>query len=145
MEILYNDDKSQVSVHSSIDQFKDFISVYIGGRWVPVEFDEIDYIECGKIHSHPVIVDAGDNIGYIFENGSCTNVTDIYPTFEREGTELRELPECMGDGFYEAYFKQNEIVNFDDGTALSIRNVEELTIGQHYYLADEILPADDVE
>ena len=56
--------------------------------------------------------------------------------------ELLPLPECMGDGFYERALDGEEIINFDD-SALGIRNNYRLKIGQDYYLADEILPAEE--
>ena len=65
--------------------------------------------------------------------------------FDYEGTELRELPAEMGNGFYEAYTEGQEIVNDDEGRALGARSENKLRVGQHYYLADEILPSDDFE
>lgn len=143
--ILCHDDKTSVHVYSSIDQFQDYLADYRGGAWVPIEFDQIDYIDCDRVVSHPVIIDNGDNIGYYFTDGHYSFVTDEYPTFDYERTELRELPEYMGSGFYEAYDKGQEIVNDDNGNALGIRNENKLRIGQHYYLADEILPSSDFE
>lgn len=145
MEILFHEDERSVKAHSSIDQFRGFLSVEIGGAWTPIEYDYIDYIDCGKVVSHPVIVSLGDDIGYYFQDGECTQAETMYPTFDREGVVLKELPECMGEGFYEAYEKHQEIANFDDGTALGTRNVSKLRIGQDYFLADEILPADDID
>ena len=92
MEILFHDDNPMVHERSSVDQFKDSLSVYRGGTRYPIEFDQIDYIECDRIVSHPIIVD-DDEIGFYFPDAFCGG----------------------------------------------------LRVGQHYYLADEILPADDIE
>ena len=142
--ILYNEDKSGVRVHSSIDQFSTFLSAEVGGASVPIEFDAIDYIDCGKVVSHPVIVDNGRNIGYIFSDGVHEYITDEYPLTDRSEDVLKELPEWFGDGFYQDHEDYQAITNFDD-SALGTRNVNRLRVGQHYYLADEILPAEDFE
>lgn len=145
MEILFSDENPQVHVHSSIDQYRKFIATYERGGWTPIEFDYLDYIDCNKPVTHPVIIEFGDEIGYHFPISECSFTTDDYQKFDYEGVELRILPDCMGQGFYQAYDKGEEIINFDGGSALGTRNVYKLKVGQHYYLADEILPADDVE
>jgi hypothetical protein len=144
MQILFHDDERKVNAHSSIDQFKDFFSVYTGGEWIPIEYDYIDYINCGKVVSHPVIVDTGDHIGYFYAVGECSTVEDEYPMFDYEEIVTKPLPEFQGEGEYEAYEKDDVIVNFDNA-ALGLRNVNRYRIGQDYLLADEFLPADDVE
>ena len=150
MQILFHDDERTVNAHSSIDQFKDFFSVYVGGEWLPIEYDYIDYVkcvgDCGKkrVVSHPVIVDTDDHIGYFFPVGECSTVDDTYPLFDHEEIVTRPLSECQGEGEYEAYEKDDVIVNFDNA-ALGLRNVNHYRIGQDYLLADEFLPADDVE
>ena len=116
----------------------------MGGVNVPIEFDAIDYIDCGKVVSHPVIVDNGRNIGYIFSDGVHEYITDEYPLTDRTEDVLKELPEWFGDGFYQDHEDYQAITNFDD-SALGTRNVNRLRVGQHYYLADEILPAEDFE
>lgn len=150
MEILFSEDESNVRVHSSIDQYKGFLSVYSRGGWTPIEFDQIDYIECidcdggdkHRVVSHPIIVAFDDPIGYHFPVGECSYITDEYPLFDREGIELRKLPEEQGDGFYQVYNDDEIVANFDNA-GLGIRNNWNLKIGQDYYLADEILPSDD--
>lgn len=142
--ILYNEDKNSVRAHSSIDQFSTFLSAEVGGVSVPIEFDAIDYIDCGRIVSRPVIIDNGCNIGYIFSDGIHEYITDEYPLTDRSEDVLKELPEWFGDGFYQDHEDYQAITNFDD-SALGTRNVNRLRVGQHYYLADEILPAEDFE
>lgn len=141
MEVLYHSDDRQVKTLSSIDQYRKFIATYERGGWTPIQFDYIDYIDCGKVVSHPIIIEFGDNIGYNFPIGECEFATDEYQLFEKKEVELRALPECLGDGFYQAYEDTDILINFD-GAALGTRNNYKLKIGQDYYLANEILPGE---
>lgn len=150
MEVLFPSEEKRIKTLSSIDQYSKFIATYERGGWAPIEFDFIDYIKCigceggdkYEVVTHPVIIEFDDAIGYRFPIGECNITTDDYLKFDRNGTELLPLPECMGDGFYERALDGEEIINFDD-SALGIRNNYKLKIGQDYYLADEILPAAD--
>lgn|GEM_PF-1990984 len=151
MEVLFPSEEKNIKMLSSIDQYSKFLSVYERGGYTPIEFDFIDYIKCigceggdkYEVATHPVIIEFDDPIGYNFPIGECEFVTDEYLKFDREGTELLPLPECMGDGFYERALDGEEIVNFDNGTALGTRNNYRLKIGQDYYLANEVLPAEE--
>lgn len=140
MEIIKAEDDKHILTKSSIDQYRGFIATYERGGWTPIEFDQLDYIDCDKVVSHPVIIEFADTIGYNFPIGECGYTTDEYQKFDRKETELRPLPECIGDGFYEAYVDEEDIINFDD-SALGTRNEYRLKIGQDYYITDEILPA----
>lgn len=150
MEILFPSEERQIKALSSIDQYNKFIATYERGGWTPIEFDFIDYIKCigceggdkYEVVTHPVIIEFDDKIGYNFPIGECSITTDDYIKFDRNGTELLPLPECMGDGFYECMLDGEEIINFDE-SALGVRNNYRLKLGQDYYLADEILPAAD--
>lgn len=150
MQILFPEEERRVKVHSSIDQYSKFIATYERGGWTPIEFDYIDYIECidcqggdkYKVQTHPIIIEFDDKIGYHFPIGECGFTTDEYMKFDQNRVELEALPECMGDGFYEVAKTGEEIVNFD-GSALGVRNDYRLKVGQDYYLAEELLPADD--
>lgn len=142
MEILKAEDGRKILTKSSIDQYRGFIATYERGGWTPIQFDQLDYIDCDKVVSHPVIIEFADEIGYNFPIGECEYTTDDYMKFDREETELRPLPECLGDGFYEAFVDEEDIVNFDD-SALGTRNNYRLKIGQDYYISEEILPAGD--
>ena len=144
MGVLMHDDKNLVRVHSSIDQFKNFLADYHNGVYLPIEFDQIDFINCGQVVSHPIIVDNGDNIGYYFSDGFQEHVFDEYPMFDSEEVVMRDLPEWAGEGQYEAYENKDAIANFDNAS-LGTRNHVPIQIGQDYYLADEILPAEDFE
>ena len=151
MEILFPSEERKVRAYSSIDQYKKFIAPYERGGWAPIEFDYIDYIKCidcqggdkYEVATHPVIIEFDDRIGYNFPIGSCEYIDDEYQKFDRDGTELLPLPECLGDGFYESVREGEEIINFDDETALGTRNKYRLKVGKDYYLADEVLQAEE--
>lgn len=151
METLFPSEEKRVRAHSSIDQYNKFIATYERGGWAPIEFDFIDYIKCidcqggdkYEVVTHPVIIEFDDKIGYNFPIGSCEYIDDEYPKFDRNGTELLPLPEYFGDGFYESALEGEEIINFDNETALGTRNSYRLKVGKDYYLADEVLPAED--
>lgn len=145
LSILMHDDNDTVHARSSIDQFAGFLSVKRGGVSIPLEFDQIDYIDCGKVVSHPVIMDIEGGVGYLYDNGEVTQTETEYPTFHREETVLKELEPEFGNGFYEAHEEYESITNFDDGSALGTQNKTTLQVGQHCYMADEFLPADDGE
>lgn len=151
--LLFSREENKVSVHSSIDQYRKFIATYERGGWTPIEFDYLDYVECigcdgkDRFHpvTHPVVIEFGDEIGYNFPIDEYEYTTDDYLKMDRKEVVLLPLPEFYGDGFYEAYEDGETITNFDDGNAMGVRNDYSLKIGQDYYLADEILPADDEE
>lgn len=65
-DILYPTEDAQVHRHSSIDQFKGFLSVYVKGGWAPLIFDQLDGIVCDKIKTHPVAISFGGDLGYVF-------------------------------------------------------------------------------
>lgn len=145
LEVLYHDDDRKVHAHSSIDQFSKFIATYERGGWTPIEFDYLDYIDCDKVVSHPVIIEFDDQIGYYFPIDECEFETDEVLLMDTQGLVLKELPECYGEGFYQDWEDGQEIINFDNNTSLGTHNKQHLRIGTHYWLADEILPADDAE
>ena len=142
-DILYPDEKEQVHRHSSIDQFRGFLSVYKKGGWAPILFDQLDGINCEGVHTHPVVVSMSDDIGYVFPEAHCTYSSEKFVYFDREGVEQKLLPECFGGGgeFYDAFIKSNDFVNFDGGHSLGVHNTKRLRTGLDYVLADETLPA----
>ena len=144
-DILYPDEKTTVRRHSSIDQFRGFLSVYKKGGWAPIVFDQLDGINCEKITTHPVIISMGDDIGYVFPEAHCTYASDKFIYFDKEGVEQRLLPECFGGGgeFYDEFIKSNNFVNFDgpcNGSSLGVHQTKTLRTGLDYVLADETLP-----
>lgn len=145
LQILYPEEDRKIHAHSSIDQFSKFIATYERGGWTPIEFDYLDYVDCDKVASHPVIIEFDDRLGYYFPIDECEFETDDVLLMEQRGIVLRELPECMGDGFYQAWEESDVIINFDCGTSLGTHNKQHLRIGVDYLLAEEFLPADDVE
>lgn len=141
--ILYPTNDAQVHRHSSIDQFRGFLSTMKKGGWAPIVFDQLDGITCETIKSHPIIISFGDDIGYVFPEAHCTYTSDKFVYFDKEGVEQRPLPSCFGEGglFYDFYIKSNSFVNFDDDTSVGTHNEIRLRTGLDYVLADETLPA----
>lgn len=142
-EILYPTDDSQVHRHSSIDQFRDFLSVMVKGGWSPIVFDQLDGIDCEDIYTHPVVISFGGGVGYVFPEARCTFASDKFIYFDKEGVEQRLLPECFGGGgeFYDTFVKSNSFINLDDNSSIGTRNKKRTRVGLSYVLADETLPA----
>ena len=146
MEMLYPDEgNEQVHRHSSIDQFRGFLSVMEQGGWAPIVFDQLDGINCETIISHPVIISWGGDIGYVFPEAHCTYASDHFVYFDKEGVEQKLLPECFGGGgeFYDKFVKSNTFVNFSNDSSVGTHNEKRLRTGLSYVLADENLPAVD--
>lgn len=142
-EVLYPVDDAQVHRHSSIDQFRGFLSTMVKGGWTPIVFDQLDGINCETIISHPVIISWGDDLGYIFPEAHCTYASDHFIYTDKEGVESKILPECFGGGgeFYDKFVKSFSFTNFDDDTSLGVHNQTTLRVGLDYVRADETLPA----
>ena len=145
MDILYPDEHDQVHRHSSIDQFRGFLSTMVKSGWAPIVFDQLDGINCETIISHPVIISFGGDVGYVFPEAHCTYASDHFVYFDKEGVEKKLLPECFGGGgeLYDAFVKSNSFVNFDDDSSVGTHNTKTLRTGLSYVLADENLPAVD--
>lgn len=146
VDILYPDEgNEQVHRHSSIDQFRGFLSTMVKGGWAPIVFDQLDGITCDKIESHPVIISFGGDIGYIFPEAHCTYASDKFVYFDKEGVEQRVLPECFGGGgeFYDTFIKSNTFIDFDVDASVGVHNKATLRTGLDYVLADESLPSVD--
>lgn len=145
METLLPDENNeQIHRHSSIDQFRGFLSTMVKGGWAPIVFDQLDGINCETVISHPVILSLGDDIGYIFPEAHCSYASDKFVYFDKEGVEQRILPECFGGGgeFYDAFIKSNSFINFDD-SSLGVHNTIRLRTGLSYVTCDKTLPAED--
>lgn len=143
MDILYPVDDAQVHRHSSIDQFKGFLSVMVKGGWAPIVFDQLDGINCETVISHPVIISFGDDLGYVYPEAHCSYASDHFVYFDKEGTEQKLLPECFGGGgeFYLEYVSKNTFINFDNDSSVGAHNSKLLRTGLSYVKADETLPA----
>ena len=113
MEILKHDEGDRpFKLKSPAMQYSGYYSVYENSKWVPIQFDYLDYIDCDKVVTHPIIIEFDDVIGYHFPIGECHITEDEYPLFDQHRVEYEELPECMGDGFYRAYKGDKEIKTF---------------------------------
>ena len=145
MDILYPVNDAQVHRHSSIDQFRGFLSTMVKGGWAPIVFDQLDGINCETIISHPVIISFGGDVGYIFPEARCTYASDHFVTVDKEGVEQKLLPECFGGGgeFYDEFIKSNSFINFSNDSSLGIHNTKTTRTGLSYVTADENLPAVD--
>lgn len=144
--MLYPDEHPQVNRHSSIDQFKGFLSVYKKGGWAPIVFDQLDGITCDKIESHPVVIDlTGDSLGYVFPEAHCTYASDKFIYVDKEGVEQKVLPACFGGQgeFYDVYLNQNAFINFDGASSLGVHNTKQLRTGLSVVKANKTLPAVD--
>lgn len=142
-EMLYPDEKPMVKRRSSIDQFREFLSVMTKGGWTPIVFDQLDGIKCETIFSHPVILSFNNDIGYVFPEAHCSYASDKFVYFDKEGVEHKLLPECMGGKgeFFDFYTKSFNFVNFD-GSSVGTHNRLNLRVGLDYVLSDETLPAE---
>ena len=140
-EILLPDEHPTVHRRSSIDQYREFLSVMKKGGWAPIVFDQLDGIHCKTIEHHPVIISFGNDVGYHFKDGMCSYTSDKFVYFDKEGIEQRPLPTCMGGkgDLYVLFVKSNTFVNFDDDTSLGSHNVKRLRTGLDYVISDEIL------
>ena len=145
MDILYPDEHEQVHRHSSIDQFRGFLSTMVKGGWAPIVFDQLDGINCETIISRPVIISFGGDVGYIFPEAHCAYASDHFVYFDKEGVEQKLLPECFGGGgeFYDTFIKSNSFVNFDDDSSVGTHNKKKLRTGLSYVVTDENLPPVD--
>lgn len=141
-KMLYPDEKPQVHRHSSIDQYRDFLSVMKKGGWAPIVFDQLDSITCGVIKKHPVIISFGDDLGFHFDDGECKYISDYFVTFDKVGVEQRLLPACMGGTgeMYEYFNQSRSFINFDGNVSLGSHNIKRLRVGKDYVLADRLLP-----
>lgn len=145
IDVLYPDEQPQVHRHSSITQFRGFLSVDKKGGFAPIVFDQLDGITCDKIKSHPIIISFGDDLGYIFPEAHCTFASDKFIYYDKKGVEQRLLPECMGGKgeFYDCYVDKKSFLNYDSNDSLGVHNTKRLRSGLSYVTADNTLPAVD--
>lgn len=101
------------------------------GQFSPVVWDHLDYIDCDRVKSHPIIVSTVDELDYQYPVRECTYYTDEYVYVDEQGIELRTLPHWFGEGFYQAYVDSNDFINFDT-EAFGTRNKETLQGGLYY-------------
>ena len=138
LPILTAEDDTRVNYHSSISQHSNKLHILKGGEAVPISFDVLDYIDCDRLVSHRAILADGDDIGFNFPTGSCTYVSDEYIYMDGDRKELRQMPHWFGEGTYEAFIKEYDFINADNGS-LGSRNKITTTVGLNYALAEETL------
>ena len=144
MNYLNDSDHDDIRRYSSIDQYVNFLAALKGGKELPIRFDNLDWINCDGVKTHPIIVSFGDDIGYNFPIGHYTYFTDTYVIMDRKGTEVRKLPHWFGEGWYEKAINDKVFTNFD-GSSLGERNVHYRRIGLDYILTDKVLEDSDEE
>lgn len=141
MNILYAVNDSKIERLSSIDQYKDYLSVYSQGGWLPISYDVIDAIGCNGIKSHKAILSLDEGgLGYNFPEKYCYRPKDEYVLADKTGVESEMLPEYYGDGTFETYKDELAITNADNG-ALGAHHKGRERVGLDYYRAKTILPA----
>lgn len=138
---------TRLSNNSSIAQHASLFSALVGGEWVPIMFDEIEYIDCADtcknkytIHSHRAALTDGDDSQFTYPVGTCHYWNDEYILTDVQETVVKELPAYFGSGAYEAFEKYKTFTNADDGS-LGQRQRIEYRIGLNYWTAKETLPS----
>lgn len=140
MDYLPIADEHRTITKSSISQARDTkLSLSNGiGQFIPIVFDNLDYIDCDRVVSHKVMVSDSDELAFEYPVKECTYFSDEYVYVDEKGTELRELPEWFGAGFYRASVDRNNFVNFDD-QAFGTRDADTLQTGLHYVEASSTI------
>lgn len=140
MDYLPIADEHRTITKSSVSQARDTkLSLSNGiGQFIPIVFDNLDYIDCDRVVSHKVMVSDSDELAFEYPVKECTYFSDKYIYVDEKGTELRELPEWFGAGFYRANVDRDNFINFD-GHAFGNRNRQTLQTGLHYVEATDSL------
>lgn len=139
MEILKSSDDRRIEVKSSIDQYKNFLSVFKQGGWIPISYDVLESVTCDGVTSHKAIVTDDENWnGYHYPIATCRKVNGKYLVSDKEGIELKDLPCWQGKGKYEVYVNDHRITNADN-EAVGTANAVRFRIGLDYYVAKKTL------
>lgn len=133
-----NDQK--VFRHSSIEQHRGVLSVLNKGEWIPISFDHIEYIDCGRIVSHKAAVTDKPNIGYSFPVGEVKYFSEVFLMADNGQTTTEALNTWFGTGFYDKYHPEKLLFNADNGSLGEMSN-QTLRVGMSYCLAEETLKA----
>lgn len=142
IDYLNDSDEHDITRHSSIDQYANFLAVLKGGKAVPIRFDSLDWINCEGIKTHPIIISDGNDLGFNFPVGHYTYFTDTYLIMDRKEVVVEKLPHWFGEGWFEKAVDKDVFTNFD-GSSLGERNRVDLRIGYEYIAADEVLDDSD--
>lgn len=129
---------SKLTRESSINQFEDKLAVLIKGEWVPLSFDIIDGINCGKVRTHKAVLNIRPSLGYAYDVKECNYLTNSYLKSDDYRIETRALPEYYGAGFYQAKVDREILVNADN-TALGVSNQKTLRVGTDYVRSRRVL------
>lgn len=132
-------DDHTVERKSSISQHTDKLGTWKKGEFIPIAFDQLDYIDCDKIMSHRAVISFGDDIGFNYPTGKCTIIDNNYLTFDQRETVIKALPAFYGEGFYQAFVDKFTIINFSS-CSLGIDNSRQLTVGLDYVKCKTVLP-----
>lgn len=131
----------QIERKSSVKQYDSVFGGQLGGVWLPIVSDMIDYIDCDGIHSHQVILTDNDEyVGYEFPVENCCFYEDEYVKSDFVEDSMEPLPEEFGSGFYQSHTDVETLTN-SDANSLGTHNKIEHTIGLDYYLPKKKLPA----
>lgn len=140
MEILYAvPDDHVIERKSSISQHTDKLGLWKKGEFIPIEFDQLDYIDCKKIASHKAVISFGDDIGFNYPTGTCRVIDNNYLLFDQKEAVLKALPSWFGEGFYEAFVDKFTMINFSS-CSLGLDNSRPLTVGLDYVKCKTVLP-----
>ena len=140
MEILKATDNRQIELKSSIDQYRNFLSVFRQGGWIPISYDVLESLTCDGARSHRAIMTDDENwIGYHYPIAICYKRGDKYLLTEKQGVELRDLPCWQGKGKYEEYVDECRITNADN-EAVGVANRVKYRIGLDVYACKKNLP-----
>jgi hypothetical protein len=141
MEILKSSDDRQVEKKSSIDQYKNFLSVFRQGGWIPISYDVLESLTCDGAASHrAVMTDDESWNGYHYPIAICRRTNGEYLTTDKQGLELKDLPCWQGKGKYEQYVDERRITNADN-EGVGIMNSPKYRVGLDYYTCKKTLPA----
>lgn len=76
LQFLEPDEELYAERHATLNQHSNKLSVLKGGSWAPIVSDALDYIACGKVASHPIIItDDSQDDGYTYDK--CTYYTKL--------------------------------------------------------------------
>lgn len=140
MEILRASDDRRIEKKSSVDQYRRFLSVYKQGGWVPISYDVLESITCNEVRSHRAIATDDENWnGYHYPIAYCKRAGGTYLLTDKQGTELKDLPEWQGKGKYEAFIDEQRVNNADNEAVGTSKSVT-YKVGLDYYRAKSTLP-----
>lgn len=141
MKLLEASDDRRIEKSSSIDQYKNFLSVFRQGGWVPISYDVLESIGCDGARTHRAIVTDDKNWnGYHYPIAYCKRRRDEYLLSDFQGTVSKDLPKWQGRGQYEEFVDEQRLTNADN-EAVGTANVVTYKVGLDVYACKDTLPA----